>query len=145
MKTIAESVLCRLDRGDKNLRANMVMSSGDYTVYPDSVHVSGNNAFMIVRNSEKRNLHPTPQKFLPDFQMKKLSFSTAEQPLFANLMRQTPKHCVHFFRGVLPKACASSVPRWDAETASVLPPADTFRLAKNMPFLPCLPSSQCVS
>lgn len=56
MKTIAESVLCRLDRGDKNLRANMVMSSGDYTVYPDSVHVSGNNAFMIVRNSEKRNL-----------------------------------------------------------------------------------------
>ena len=54
MKKIAESVLCHLDHGEKDIRSKMVMSSNGNEVYPDSVHVCGNNAFMIVRNSEKR-------------------------------------------------------------------------------------------
>lgn len=56
MKKIADSVLCHLDRGERDIRSRMVMVSGDNEVYPDSVHVCGGNAFMIVRNSEKRYL-----------------------------------------------------------------------------------------
>ena len=44
MKKIAESVLCHLDHGEKDIRSKMVMSSNGNEVYPDSVHVCGNNA-----------------------------------------------------------------------------------------------------
>ena len=54
MKKIAESVLCHLDRGEKDIRSKMLMISGDTEIYPDSVHKSGNNVVMLGRNSEKR-------------------------------------------------------------------------------------------
>ena len=56
MKKIAESVLCQLDRGEKDIRSKMLMSNGDTEIYPDSVHKSGNNVVMLGRNSEKRFL-----------------------------------------------------------------------------------------
>ena len=56
MKKIAESVLCLLDRGEKDIRSKMLMSSGEAEIYPDSVHKSGNNVIMLGRNSEKRFL-----------------------------------------------------------------------------------------
>ena len=56
MKTICESVLDGLKRGEKDLVSVMVTSSGGCEVYPDSVHRLGNNVVMVCRNSEKRFL-----------------------------------------------------------------------------------------
>ena len=56
MKKIAESVLCSLDRGEKDLRSKIVLNSGDIEIYPDSIHKLGSNAVMLGRDSEKRFL-----------------------------------------------------------------------------------------
>lgn len=56
MKTICESVLAGLSRGEKNLASAMVLSSNGCEIYPSSVHRLGNNAVMLGRDSEKRFL-----------------------------------------------------------------------------------------
>jgi len=56
MKTIAESAASLLGKSEDQIRAALVKTSGNVSVYPDSVHKLGDAVVMLARDDEKRFL-----------------------------------------------------------------------------------------
>ena len=56
MKQIAESLIAALGKGEAALKAAVLKSSGNVTVYADSVHAVGNAAVLMCRDDEKKYL-----------------------------------------------------------------------------------------
>ena len=67
MKTIAESALKLVKKSGEQIKAGILLNSGNVSVYPESVHKLGDAVVMMARDDEKRFLMVVAdcEKFMP--------------------------------------------------------------------------------